>query len=977
MDSDRINSIIISETHWDRAWYLTFQQFRLKLVKLVDKLLDILESDSAFSHFVFDGQTVVLEDYLEVKPEERARIERLVRAGRIDIGPWYVLPDVFLVSGEALIRNLLRGRRIAEAFGRNMGVGYIPDPFGHVSQLPQILSQFGYGSVIFARGTGDEADELGSEFIWEGTDGSEVLAHWLPLSYGNAANLPEDIDDAVSVLEDTLSRLKPYSRSGVYLLMNGEDHLEPQAHLPRVIAQFNAQNEDQIAIGTLPQFIQLVKQQKKDFARFRGEFRRSKHQNLLSGVYSARVYIKQENERAQRFLERSVEPWSTIAHLVGAKYPADEIRLGWKYLLQNHPHDDICGCSIDAVHEDMMLRFRWIHEIGEALLSSATDSILKGVARPDPGICVLNPQPYSRNGVAIVGLAASDFRYTRLADVHLVDPSLKASTPLEAAKNEVHVAFVRNNGFDMTPIATRTITSEHGTLEELEFDFSSLAMLFPQTRGVLRHLSTRYRIRVNEQNEVVAVYARKFDVEDSEFSSIALKDRNGNQVPVQVLDIEMKRDPKNHLVNDREEYVTLAVAAQDVPGLGVVRYDLEVVEQAEEPNVEGAVACGNNWLENNLVRVDVDPTGTIRLKDKRTGEEYHRLLEFEDTGDIGDEYDYCPDVEPLDIRTGGLETIEPHYSGDLVSSLLLRGTVKIPASVAPDSMSRSRDFVDCGFITEITLKANSPTIEVATAFNNLAEDHRLRVLIPTGTNAEHCSADSTFDVIERPSKVQAHDDWYQPAAPTYPLRSFVSMSGEGRGLTVTTQGLLEFEVLEEQGGTIAVTALRSVGWLSKMGMATRRGAAGPVVEAPEGQCPGIRIFKYAVTPHAGDWFNTGSHVSADEYLNPMRAFFVAADASLAGPYSKSFVTLEPKEAKLSAFKLSEDGKRTVLRFWNIAESDTAVAVRCGFPVKGVVEARADETPLQENRVSLENGVIRMVVPGRQLVTLLLETDKQE
>ena len=182
MTDNKTDAILISETHWDRAWYQTFQQFRLRLVKLVDNLLNIIETDPRFTHFTFDGQTIVLEDYLEVKPEDRERLTKHIQDGRILIGPWYVLPDVYLVSGEALIRNLLMGKTIADEFGPIMNVGYIPDPFGHVSQIPQILTQFRCDSVIFARGGGDEIDDLGSEFIWEAGGGSEVLAHWLPLS---------------------------------------------------------------------------------------------------------------------------------------------------------------------------------------------------------------------------------------------------------------------------------------------------------------------------------------------------------------------------------------------------------------------------------------------------------------------------------------------------------------------------------------------------------------------------------------------------------------------------------------------------------------------------------------------------------------------------------------------------------------------------------------------------------------------------
>ncbi|MCJ7723808.1 MAG: hypothetical protein MUP03_06715, partial [Anaerolineales bacterium] len=108
---------LISHTHWDREWYLTFQQFRLKLVHLIDGLLEILESDREYRHFMLDGQTIVLDDYLVMRPEREAALRGHIRTGRILVGPWHILPDEFLVSPEATIRNLLEGERTARRYG--------------------------------------------------------------------------------------------------------------------------------------------------------------------------------------------------------------------------------------------------------------------------------------------------------------------------------------------------------------------------------------------------------------------------------------------------------------------------------------------------------------------------------------------------------------------------------------------------------------------------------------------------------------------------------------------------------------------------------------------------------------------------------------------------------------------------------------------------------------------------------------------
>ncbi|MFW9800917.1 MAG: hypothetical protein ACFFD9_10805, partial [Candidatus Thorarchaeota archaeon] len=635
-------AILISETHWDRAWYLTFQKFRLKLVALMDQLLHVLESDPEFKNFTFDGQTVVLEDYLEMVPHQREKLRDLVIKGRIDVGPWYVLPDVFLVSGEALIRNLLLGRRIAREFGRVMDVGYIPDPFGHVSQLPMILSQFGYDSVIFARGAGNEMEELGAEFIWEASDGSEVLAHWLPMSYFNVARLPEDIQEAVNAVESVVEQLRPWSRIETLLLMNGSDHLLPQPHVPKVIQTYNGKHDKKIVFGTLTMFVDQLRENRGRLKRYRGEFRGSKYQNLLSGVYSSRVYLKQMNEYTQRLLERVVEPWCSVAHILGAKYPDDEIRMAWKYLLRNHPHDDICGCSIDEVHDDMVQRFRWVNEISDSLLEKAYSTLSQEQSRDTPGIVVTNPLPRERSGVVIFELPASDFRFTRLADVQLSTADLAPKTPLEAAKNEIHIQFVVSQGFDPSPSAEREITIGSETLTEFEFDFSELALLFPEVRDRLPHLSTAYRIRVNSANKIVEVWARKYYAQESMKGIPLLTDEEGKPTPIQVLDLQLRKDEKAKLIADREEFLSLAIQVDKVGGLGTKRFDIAGASEDLITDVNGAVVSGNDSIENNFVRIKVESNGTIILTDKRTGEVYSGLLEFEDSADVGDEYDYSP-----------------------------------------------------------------------------------------------------------------------------------------------------------------------------------------------------------------------------------------------------------------------------------------------------------------------------------------------
>src|SRR5512135_187914 len=222
---------IVSHTHWDREWYEPFQVYRARLIRCVDKLLDIFATDPDYKYFLLDGQTIVLEDYLEVRPDRESVLRDLVEAGRLQIGPWYVLPDEFLVSGEAIIRNLMRGLRIARDFGDTQPIGYIPDPFGHISQMPQILRGLGIDAAVFRRGLADEPAEV----AWQAPDGSQVLACYLRDGYDNAAWLGHDDVSFVRNLDRAWRSLAAHAVTSNILLLNGNDHMEPWADLSHLL----------------------------------------------------------------------------------------------------------------------------------------------------------------------------------------------------------------------------------------------------------------------------------------------------------------------------------------------------------------------------------------------------------------------------------------------------------------------------------------------------------------------------------------------------------------------------------------------------------------------------------------------------------------------------------------------------------------------------------------------------------------------
>jgi alpha-mannosidase len=437
---------VVSHTHWDREWYLTREQFRLRLVDLIDGVLDLLDRDAAFAHYHLDGQTIVLEDYLEMRPEQADRVRRAVAGGRLLVGPWYVMPDEFLVSGEALVRNLAIGHRIAESFGGSMPVGYLPDLFGHVAQMPQILRQFGLDNAILWRGFGGRR----AEYWWEAPDGSSVLLmHLPPEGYCNATRVAFNADEMVARAMKAVDDERERSVTGQLLLMNGVDHVEPHPAIPRLVERLSRDNGVRARHSTLPAYVDgvrhcVVQPDAAPLETIAGELRGGEdYANLLPGVLSARVYLKQANARVQLALEREAEPLSTCAWLAGHAYPAGELRYAWRTLIQNQPHDSICGCSIDAVHEENMSRFARAEQVAEALADRAAVRLSDRVPPPPDGfarLVVFNTDAHARSGVIE---ATFDLPYASAEPHRRVDPEA-VDRPVRFWPRDAAIAGVRD-----------------------------------------------------------------------------------------------------------------------------------------------------------------------------------------------------------------------------------------------------------------------------------------------------------------------------------------------------------------------------------------------------------------------------------------------------------------------------------------------------------------------------------------------------
>lgn len=411
---------VISHTHWDREWYMPLEKFRLKLIDLIDRCLRTLEKYPSFI-FHLDAQTVVLEDYLAVRESKRAQLEKYIREGRLVVGPWYLQNDLYLTSGEATVRNLLEGSRLCREFGTEpCPVGYLPDQFGNISQLPQILNDFGIHSIVFGRGYSKFSPDgkrlpAKSEFLWRGPDGTEALAVHMKYWYNNAQRFSANIETSMHLLEVVEKLFDDVALTPYLLLMNGVDHLEAQDDLLPILEQLNQRLPEgkRVEQMRLDRYIQLVQE---DLERrgvslpvHEGELREGTDWDVLKGTLSSRSYLKTANVRAQNMLEHVLEPLYSLLYYYGGKevYSQDHFRYLWKKLMQNHPHDSICGCSRDEVHAHMEDNYARIGEMSEAMVERGMKTLAEHMDAPKDAlykIMAVNTTETARSGPVSVEL---------------------------------------------------------------------------------------------------------------------------------------------------------------------------------------------------------------------------------------------------------------------------------------------------------------------------------------------------------------------------------------------------------------------------------------------------------------------------------------------------------------------------------------------------------------------------------------------
>ncbi|MHA1733425.1 MAG: alpha-mannosidase [Promethearchaeota archaeon] len=940
---------VVSHTHWDREWYLTFQEFRVKLVKLVDDLLQVCRSVPEFGSFQLDGQTLPLEDYLQIRPHNREELEQFVKTGKIVVGPWYVLADEFLASAEATVRNLLLGHKIAWEFGAVMKVGYVPDTFGHVWQLPQILAGFGIRYSYLFRGYpplfgGHEENakkntDFPLEHYWAAPDGTRVLNLHHIVGYGDAGRLCEGDPGEAAPIPDlryisgfskilmSAARQVPRVSAPHLLFMNGGDHQGAESCLPDFFKAWNS-NEDikeeegldiHLRHARLEEYFRAVEGSGVNFPTLSGEMRGSAYTQVTPSCLSTRMYLKIQSYQCARALERYAEPLASIAHYyLGVPYPATFLWESWKWYLKNQPHDSICGCSLDRVHDDMETRFAWSLDIAYQVANTSLDALTRRVVLPESW----PPLPAGAKGIAFAAWNLNGCTSPRVV------------TGLVASRGNGPWRVLDDQGVELPGAVVREIS-----------DYRDL----PRGQYLYKRFKSTWRVlAVTLLTSLPSYGFRTFRVEPA--------------------------TPTTHLANG---VPAGSEGAQGTPALPD-GFSPVVVE-----GVDGAI------VDNGRVRVTFREDGSFDLLDHETGRTFESCNLFEDMADDGDEYDYSPLPGEVPLTTTGLVARrEVAIDSPLLVVVRVAVDFPVPSRLEGDwrkgeRRARSGKFVTLRLESTVTVTAGSKLVEVVTKLENRADDHRLRVLFPSGIAAGRSHADEHFMVQERDVDLPDDEGWYQPAQGLYHQDSFVSLSDEDEdyGLTVLNRGLPEFEVLRPNGPdaacTLALTLFRSVGWLSKQThLARPTGLNGPALPTPGAQCRRDFTFEYAVHPHSGDWSNRELCASVQWYTTPPVFHEIDPDVKEEGLFwsGTSFLEVTNHVVRVSALKRAERPDGLALRLYNPSSRPQTTQVRFLKEAFKLVPVNLLEDPIEDRTpITAQGGEpVTIVLPPYKILTYLLE-----
>ena len=713
------------------------------------------------------------------------------------MGPWYILMDEFLASGETIVRNLQMGLGRGAAFGGVMELGYLPDMFGHIAQMPQILQLAGFHDAVVWRGVPSQVTK--NAFIWESPDGSSVRAEYLPVGYGNGAALPDDAKALIRRTSDNVAEVADFLM-GDLLCMNGSDHLMPQPWLGRVVAEANdLQDEFDFEVTSLPRYLADAPTRGTDPGGGRAPLRApgptcswasprtgstsSAAARSPSGNWSAAPSRWPPCSRRRRTTPTACWSWP------GSRWCAT------RRTTPSAPARSTTSSTPSCTATPRR--------------APSPPGWPTAPSRPSPARC---PTPVPRCSTRRSGPAPASSSWSCPAD-------------------------------GPAPADVQVLSERSGLPGSMVLDADTVRTVLAMMQGP----------RISDDAWIHDVLIE--DTDEGFDITIAVGTEEKPGVPI----AEAKQDVYTRLGARPDAVVRVAMEqpstrkilarTAEVPGYGWAAF--EPAPLAHPVEVSESRRLGHA-SRNGLVRVDVDPaTGTFAL-DGTPG--YGRLV---DGGDLGDSYNYSPPRQDSFVDTPLAVTVRIDERGPVRARVRITSTYDWPDHVDGSSQARVGGHqVDVH--TDVEVRADDATVRVVTAFVNPSGDHRLRVHLPLPEPAQHSEAESAFTVVTRGLTAEGRPDEF--GLPTAPANRFVSAGRltvvhEG----VCEYELIDIE--GDAAHTLALTVLRSTGMLSRLGMAYRPFPAGPLTPVEGLQMRGKQVeLRYALALDCDDPYRLADDV---------------------------------------------------------------------------------------------------------------------
>jgi mannosylglycerate hydrolase len=649
---------------------------------------------------------------------------------------------------------------------------------------------------------------------------------FLPFGYANGANLPTDSAEAlIARLNEIAAREREFATGAPILVMNGNDHAEPDPRVFERLHEAAGHAPFKAEVGTLDDYAKRLSELLADGTpRVHGELRSPARSNLTPGVSSVRAWLKQRDFHNSYLLERIADPLTALAALLGQHDDLGALlEVAWRTAIQNHPHDSICGCSIDQVHRDMRYRFDQTAMVAEIVARRAANAALSA-GGGEPAIAVFNPT-FARRAL-VVG---------------------------EAEVEDPHAAYVAIDSSERhTPVAVDIARPARPFEIDLKAaDFKGMVT----GAQVMGQYVNRFELEASGD--------RRFDLRMF-VSRSPSSDLDPNALRRRIL--EVPDDATFRIKATAAARAQISFVADNLAQTGFSLYRLARTDRIEA----AAHFDATDSIENEYFRLSPSPRGLKieDLKNNSTLEVY-----FEDDGDRGDEYNFDPVADSAPISTPASIATRVTERGPARGRLALSIVLRLPKAVTKDRATRSAESVEVPIELTATLYAGLERVDLDASVDNGACDHRLRVALSTPISASQSVSDTSFGIVRRPLDPTEPAGVSEDIYPTAPHRTFSAVESPELSAAIMSRGIYETEVRRDAGGTtILLSLLRCVGWLSRGDLKMRRGDAGPEFETPDAQEIGRHRFEFAVATWRGSYADAGVVQLSQAYAYPPRTF---------------------------------------------------------------------------------------------------------